>query len=89
VPILVVLASLGAGSYLGGWYAGLAGSPVWAPHGAPPFDRPERIDVGAGTAERTEYIAKVRFAPDFLIGACDRVVEPHDAVAKAAGRSKV
>jgi hypothetical protein len=33
VPLLVVLAALGAGSYFGGWYGGLAGQAVWA---APP-----------------------------------------------------
>lgn len=30
VPILLVLASLGAASYFGVWYGGLAGTPVWA-----------------------------------------------------------
>ncbi len=29
VPILVLLATLGAGSYFGGWYGGLAGTPSW------------------------------------------------------------
>jgi uncharacterized membrane protein YeaQ/YmgE (transglycosylase-associated protein family) len=29
IPILLVLASLGSGSYFGIWYAGLAGTPVW------------------------------------------------------------
>lgn len=29
VPLLVVLASLGAGSFFGGWYDGLGGSPAW------------------------------------------------------------
>ena len=29
VPILVVLAAFGAGSLFGGWYGGLAGTPVW------------------------------------------------------------
>ncbi len=29
VPILLVLASLGAANYFGVWYAGLAGTPVW------------------------------------------------------------
>jgi len=29
VPILVVLAALGAGGLFGGWYGGLAGTPVW------------------------------------------------------------
>jgi hypothetical protein len=30
VPILVGFAALGAGSLFGGWYGGLAGTPVWA-----------------------------------------------------------
>ncbi len=30
VPLLLVLAALGAGNFFGGWYAGLAGTPVWA-----------------------------------------------------------
>jgi hypothetical protein len=30
VPLLVVLGAVGAGSLFGGWYAGLAGIPVWA-----------------------------------------------------------
>jgi len=30
VPILLVLAALGAGNYFGSWYGGLMGSPVWA-----------------------------------------------------------
>ena len=29
IPLLVVLAALGAGSVFGGWYGGLAGVPVW------------------------------------------------------------
>lgn len=30
VPILLVMASLGAAAYLGTWYGGLAGTPAWA-----------------------------------------------------------
>jgi hypothetical protein len=60
VPILVVLASLGAGSYLGAWYGGLAGTPAWATSSASPFSRPERIDPGAGVAERTEYVERLK-----------------------------
>jgi outer membrane lipoprotein SlyB len=29
VPILLVLASMGAAAYFGSWYSGLAGTPVW------------------------------------------------------------
>jgi hypothetical protein len=60
VPLLVVLASLGAGTYLGGWYAGLAGTPGWATPSAAPFERPERIETTAGVAERSEYIARLK-----------------------------
>ncbi len=31
IPILLVLASLGAASYFGVWFGGLAGTPAWAP----------------------------------------------------------
>ena len=33
VPILLVLVALGARAYLGSWYGGLAGTPVWAAPG--------------------------------------------------------
>lgn len=33
VPILLVLMALGAGVFFGSWYAGLAGTPVWATPG--------------------------------------------------------
>jgi len=38
VPLLVALASLGAGGYFGGWIAGLAGSPAWAASPSGPAD---------------------------------------------------
>lgn len=30
IPMFILLATLGAGGYLGGWYSGLAGAPSWA-----------------------------------------------------------
>jgi hypothetical protein len=57
VPILVVLASLGAGSYMGGWYSGLSGSPSWASPTAAPFDRPEPPEANASQQERLQYAA--------------------------------
>jgi hypothetical protein len=30
LPVLLMLAAFGAGSFFGGWYGGLAGTPVWA-----------------------------------------------------------
>jgi hypothetical protein len=55
VPILVALAGLGAGSYFGGWYAGLSGTPAWATSSAAPFDRPEPPGANASTEERTRF----------------------------------
>jgi len=64
IPVLIVLASLGAGSYMGGWYGGLAGRPSGA---AAPFDQPLPIDANASPqvrgqyeAERAEYTAKLK-----------------------------
>ena len=31
IPMLLILAALGAASYFGIWYGGLAGTPAWAP----------------------------------------------------------
>ncbi|HEY3198883.1 MAG TPA: hypothetical protein VGJ57_12805 [Nitrospirales bacterium] len=36
VPMLLILAALGAGTYFGGWYSGLAGTPTWV--GSRPVD---------------------------------------------------
>jgi hypothetical protein len=60
VPFLVLLASLGAGSFLGNWYAGLAGTPAWAAPSAAPFDRPTLVESGASAAERSEYMSQMR-----------------------------
>jgi hypothetical protein len=57
VPVLVVLASLGAGRYLGGWHAGLAGSPAWA--ASAPFDRPEIVATGATDPDRARYMTQL------------------------------
>jgi hypothetical protein len=54
LPVLVVLAGLGAGSYMGGWYGGVAGSPSWA-RASTPYERPEALDPGATAEERTRY----------------------------------
>jgi hypothetical protein len=51
VPVLVAMASLGAAAYLGTWYSGLAGTPVWAA-AAPP-------DPGAALAARNAALAAV------------------------------
>lgn len=57
VPILVVLAGLGAGSSMGGWYSGLGGTPSWDAPGALPFDRPDPINGTTTEAERIQYRA--------------------------------
>jgi len=59
VPVLVVLASLGASSYLGGWHAGLAGTPAGAAPAAAPFERPEPMPSNATDTERTRYMAEI------------------------------
>ena len=58
VPILVLSAALGAGSYFGGWYAGLAGTPAWGTSTAAPFNRPDPLAPGATEAERTQFKAE-------------------------------
>lgn len=67
VPILIALAAIGAGSYFGGWYGGLAGSPSWAARAEAPFDRPDALspvatqaEVNQYVTEQSEYRAKVR-----------------------------
>jgi hypothetical protein len=57
VPILVVLAALGAGSYMGGWYSGLAGTPSWVPPAGTPYDRPESPSPNATEEERAQFRA--------------------------------
>jgi hypothetical protein len=38
VPLLLVLAALGAGSYFGAWYGGMAGTPTWVTPPSGPVD---------------------------------------------------
>jgi hypothetical protein len=52
VPILVAMASLGAAAYLGTWYSGLAGTPVWAAAAA-------TQDPNAALAARNAALAAV------------------------------
>jgi hypothetical protein len=58
IPLLILLASLGAGSYFGGWHGALSGTPSWASQAAAPFDRPEPPDASASQAERSQYQAE-------------------------------
>ena len=57
VPALMILASLGAGSYFGSWYGGLSASPSWATTTTAPFDRPVPPDATASPEERNQYAA--------------------------------
>jgi uncharacterized membrane protein YeaQ/YmgE (transglycosylase-associated protein family) len=54
VPLLLLLISLGAGSFFGGWYGGLAGTPTWVtPAATPqltPADRENREKIARNTA---------------------------------------
>lgn len=52
LPIVVALAGLGAGGYLGGWYGGLAATPR-----GEPFVAPTPLNGNATTAERERYEA--------------------------------
>jgi len=54
LPVLVALVGFGAGSYMGGWYGGLAGTPAWAAS-AVPFDRPEAPAASAAAEEWNQY----------------------------------
>jgi len=49
-----LLAALGAGSYLGGWNAGLAGNPSWAGQSDAPFAKPELME-NATAQERADF----------------------------------
>ena len=53
VPLLLVLAALGATAHYGGWYAGLAGTPIWATVAAPP------VDPALAAAVRNTAVASV------------------------------
>ena len=55
VPLLLLLASLGAGSFLGGWYAALSGTPAWAAPASAPYERVEVLGPNATADESTRY----------------------------------
>jgi len=70
VPVLVVLASLGASSYLGGWHAGLAGTPAWAAPAAAPFELPDFMASKATDPERSRYMAELTAYLDISLRGC-------------------
>lgn len=49
LPLLLILAALGAGGFLGGWYGGLAGTPVWVSSSAVTAD-PEAAVMARNSA---------------------------------------
>lgn len=55
VPLFVAAAALGAGSFLGGWYAGLSGTPAWANAAQTPFVAPLAPGANATAEELTAY----------------------------------
>lgn len=56
-PLLVVLASLGAGTSLGAWHAGMVSNQNRNSSADLPFDRPEPLSSSASEDERTQYRA--------------------------------
>jgi len=55
VPFLVGFVAVGAGSYFGGWYAGLGGTPSWAAASALPFERPDPLGVNFSSEEVAKF----------------------------------
>jgi hypothetical protein len=49
VPLILILAALGAGGFFGSWYGGLAGTPIWASHSAVTAD-PQAAAVARNAA---------------------------------------
>jgi hypothetical protein len=67
VPLLLTLAALGAGSYFGGWYGGLAGHAVWvAPPSVPGLVPSAPLDPAARAAAEQEA---ARVARNSALGA--------------------
>lgn len=62
LPLLLVLAALGASAHFGGWYAGLAATPSWVSTAVPP-------DPDLATATRNNAVATVIALLVGLIGA--------------------
>src|SRR5207249_8067248 len=63
IPMLLVLAALGAGNFFGDWYGGLAGSPIWA---APAT---ATIDPTAAAAARNAALGSLTALLLGLVGA--------------------
>ncbi|ALA58293.1 hypothetical protein [Nitrospira moscoviensis] len=63
LPLLLVFAALGAGGFFGGWYGGLAGTPVWASGSA------ATADPDAAIAARNSALGAMTALLIGLIGA--------------------
>lgn len=59
VPFLLFFASMGAGSFFGGWYGGLAGTPAWAAT-TPAPEQPAPLAANATAEQRAAHEAAVR-----------------------------
>ena len=59
VPLVLALAALGAGSYFGGWYVGLAGQAVWATPPSVPGSAPSTLLDPAARAAAEQEAARV------------------------------
>jgi hypothetical protein len=64
LPMLLVLGALGAASFFGGWYGGLAGTPVWASASN------VTADPNAAMVARNSAIGAVTALLIGLVGSC-------------------
>jgi len=62
VPVLLVVAAIGGGSVLGGWYSGLGGTPAWAQAPPPPAVSVTDPEVKAKEAEEDKAARATRNA---------------------------
>jgi hypothetical protein len=59
VPLLVVVSALGAGQFLGGWYAGLSNPSTGSASANTPFARPDPLFAGASAEDISTYKAQL------------------------------
>jgi hypothetical protein len=62
IPLMLVMAALGGSMLLGGWYGGMAGTPMWAPTAAV-------VDPNAAIAARNAALATITVLLIGLLGA--------------------
>ena len=63
IPLFIVLGSIGAASFFGAWYSGLAGTPVWVAHGV------TMVDPQAAVAAKNGALGALTAVLLSLIGA--------------------